>query len=168
MNHQPLEAEPLAEQVGEDRGRERGGHIGGREGGDGDMRRHDGVDARFDGRLERNQLEAFEAVAVGGNGGEVDVRVDGGVSMSGEVLDGREHERFLVGARALDEGLHVRGDGVRVFSEGADVDDRIVGVVVDVRDRVVDPVDAEGAGLARRDLTLAAREGSKYSVSGSR
>ena len=89
---------------------------------------------------------------------QVHVRIDGGVAVAGEVLGGGEREILLVGVRALDEGHHVRGDGLRVLAEGADVDDRIVGVVVDVGDRVVDPVDAEGAGLARRDLALVARE----------
>ena len=42
-------------------------------------------------------------------------------------------------------------NSIRVFPEGANVDDRVVGVVVDVQDWSERDVDAHGAGLQRRD-----------------
>jgi hypothetical protein len=45
-----------------------------------------------------------------------------------------------------------------VLAIGADVDDGIIGVVVDVGHRKEEPLDADGARLAGRDLALEARQ----------
>src|SRR5262249_29104434 len=149
-----LKAELFAEKVGEDRGGERGGQVGRRERGHGDVGRHDRVRSGLDGGLEGDELQALEPLAVGRDGGEIDMAVDGGVAVAREVFRGGERQVLLIGVRALDERLDVRGYGRRVFAEGADVDDWVVGVVVDVRDRIIDPVDADGARFARGDLAL--------------
>jgi hypothetical protein len=78
---------------------------------------------------------------------EVEVGVGRGVAVAGEVLGRREHPARL-------DPLHV-GDRHppherRVLAEGAEVDDRVRRVVVDVHHRVEVHVDPEGASLAGR------------------
>ena len=115
-----------------------------------------GIHAGIDGGLERHQFEAFEPFPVGGDGGQVHVRVHGGVAVPREMFGGGQREVLLVGVRPFDEGPDVRRDVVRILAEGADVDDRIIGIVVDVGDRVKDPLDAQRARLARGDLAFVA------------
>ncbi len=76
------------------------------------------------------------------------MRVDGGVAVARKVFDGDEHLGLRIAARAFDVGFDVSGHLLRIFAVGADVDDRVVGVVVDVGDGSEDPVHAHGAGFA--------------------
>ena len=75
----------------------------------------------------------------------------------GKCLRGRQDEILLIGVRAFDERLHLRRHGLGVLAERTDVDDRVIRVVVDVRHRIVDPLHAQRARLARRDLAFEAR-----------
>ena len=107
-HHQAFEAQLVAQQVREDGRRKRGGQIGRRQRGHGDVRGHDGIHARFDGRAERHQFHALQPLAVGVDGGQVHVRIDGRVAVARKMFGGGQHEIALVGMRAFDEGLHVR------------------------------------------------------------
>ena len=82
------------------------------------------------------------------------MRVGRRVAVAWEVFGGGDDALAL---RALDEGgdeaRHLRG----VFAETADVDDGVRGVVVHVGDGREELLDAERAGLARRQLALSAR-----------
>ena len=158
-HHQTFEAQLVAQQVREDGRRKRGGQIGRRQRGHGDVRGHDGIHARFDGRAKRRQFQAFQAFAIGVDGGQVHVRIDGCVAVARKMFGGGQHEIALVGMCAFNEGLHVRGHILRILAKRADVDDGVVGIVVDVGHRVVDPVNAQCPRFPRRDFTLEARKG---------
>ena len=54
---------------------------------------------------------------------------------------------------AVDELRDELGDFLRIFAERARVDDGIVGIVVDVGIRRVNPVDADGARFERGDFS---------------
>src|SRR5580698_1152127 len=74
--------------------------------------------------------------------------VGGGVAVAGEMFVGDEHGIAEVRVRAVDERGDVAGDSVGILAVGADVDDGVVGVAVDVGVGGEDPVDAEGSGFA--------------------
>src|SRR5205814_4148206 len=93
---------------------------------------------------ERHQLERVESRVPRGDHREADVRIALRVAVAGEVLEGREHS---VVVQPADVFLHQPGDRPRVLPEGADVDDGIQGVVVDVRVRGEIDVDADCAAL---------------------
>ena len=59
--------------------------------------------------------------------------------------------------RAVDECGHVARHLLRIFAVGAQVDDRVQGIVVDVGHRREDPVNAQGAGLAGGDQAFILR-----------
>ena len=107
--------------------------------GHGEMARHDRAHARGDGGAEGNEFDAFEFGAVAGNGGEREMRIDADVAVAGKMLGGGERAVFLHAANELGDVL---GDALRIFAERADVDDRIVGIIVDVRVRRENPVHA--------------------------
>ena len=75
--------------------------------------------------------------------------VHGCIAVSRKMLRRGQDQILLVGMRAFDEGLHVGGDILRILAEGADIDDGVVGIIVDVGDRIIDPLDAERASFAR-------------------
>src|SRR5690606_19278495 len=87
---------------------------------------HDGPDALGEGRPERP--ERLFDVAVGDDGHAV-VGVDRGVAVPGEVLGAGGDPG---GLQAADEGAGVAGDEFGVGAEGAQPDDGVVGVGVDV------------------------------------
>ncbi len=122
------------------------------------MAGHYGVDAGRDGRLEGNQFHLVQPLARCAYTSEVHMRVGVGVAMAGKVLGRHEHLIGWIGVRSLDESLHVRGDGLRVLAEGADVDDRVVGIVVDVGVGREDPMNAHRACLARRGRAESTRQ----------
>ncbi len=111
------------------------------------MARHDRADARGDGRAEGNEFRAFKLVR-----------------------DRRERRRrarcestltlpwpgkcFAVASAPFSSTPRTNSRDVfrhvlRIFAERADVDDRVVGIVVDVRIRREDPVHAGGARFER-------------------
>src|SRR5919205_414467 len=92
-----------------------------------------------------------ETCAVSADGRKADVRVYRRVAVAGEMFGGRERAAL---ARAADGRRDELGHAPRVFAEGADVDDGVVGVVVEVGDGAEQPVDAEGAGLLGGDAGL--------------
>ena len=112
------------------------------------MAGHDGVHAGFDRRAEGHQFQTLQPFAVGGDLRQAQVAVYRGVAVSREMLGGGQNEVVLVGMRALDEGLHVGRHILRILAKRADVDDRVLGIVVDVGYRIVDPVDPQGAHFA--------------------
>ncbi len=121
---------------------------------------HDRVDARRDRRTEGHQLDSFQALAVDADHGTFVVTIRRGVPMARKVLRGSQHAAL---SRALDVGPHHSRHELRVFTVGADVDDRIGRVVVDVGHRGESPVNSQGtslsggyfAGEARRRLRAA-------------
>ena len=54
------------------------------------------------------------------------------------------------------KAVYVLRHFLRILAKGANVDDRIVRIIVDVGDRRKDPLDAQRASLPRRDLAFEA------------
>ena len=79
--------------------------------------------------------------------------------MTGEVLSRHQDRILRIGMRACDIGMHKIGDFTSVFAVGSNVDDRVVGIIVDVRNRCEQPLDTHGASVARRLAALIARAG---------
>src|SRR2546423_6017053 len=94
------------------------------------MRAHYDTRTGVDAGAERHELHGIEVRVGGADRGQPDVRVDVRVAMSGEMLQRGKHPMLL-------ETAHIRAhqprDGMRVLTEGADVDDRVERIVVDVR-----------------------------------
>ena len=67
--------------------------------------------------------------------------------MAREMLGGGEDRLPGFGLSPLDEGCDVRGDLLRILAVGADVDDGVVRIVVDIGHRGQDPVNAQRPGL---------------------
>src|ERR1051325_9451766 len=75
------------------------------------------------------------------------MRVDLGVAMTGKMLEGGEHAVVVQAAHVLgDEPRH----GARVLPERARIDDRVGGIVVDIRVGCEIDVDADRAALGGR------------------
>ena len=80
-----------------------------------------------------------------------------GVAVAGKMFGGHQHSIVGIGVRAVDVRGDVARDGVRIFAVGANVDDGIIGIAVDVGDRRENPLDAQSAGLAGRGQPFIAR-----------
>jgi hypothetical protein len=106
---------------------------------------HHGVHAGRDRGAERDQGPVGEPVSVVVDHRQTQMRVDGGVAVPGEVFGACGHSPRL---HAGDEGGGVRRGPVRVGSERADADDRVVGIDVDVGDGSVVQVDSAGGEVA--------------------
>jgi len=109
--------------------------------------RHDGADAGGDRLLEGIELDLLQALEVGGDGRKKAVRILGRVAVAGEMLGRGDHPVLL---DAPDEGVGDAADEGRIGADGPGVDDRIVGIDVDVDDRGVGHVDAHGPALEGR------------------
>src|SRR5712664_3281552 len=106
------------------------------------MAGHDAAYAGGNGRAKRNEFQMFEALAVGVNYRQVDVRIAGRIAVAGKVLGRGERAIFFDAADELGGEL---GDAGGIFAEGARVDDGIARIVVYVSNRGVDPMNAYGA-----------------------
>jgi hypothetical protein len=95
-DHQALEAELIAQQAGENRGRKRRRQfLGWRQRRHGDVSRHDGVHAGFDGGAERHQFQCVQAGAVGGDLGQAQVGIHRGVAVARKMFGGGQDELRL-------------------------------------------------------------------------
>src|SRR5947207_3387437 len=107
-------------------------------------RRTDWASPGGDAGAERNELERVETAVPGCDHREADVRIGLCIPMAGEVLERGEHT-------VLVQAPHVRrdqaGHRARVLAEGAGIDNRVRGVVVDVGIRGEIDVDADGPAL---------------------
>ena len=74
--------------------------------------------------------------------------VFGGVPMPRKMLGSYQHWILAIRMRAIDVGFHKTRHLFGVLAERANVDDRIVGIVVDVRNRREHPVHAHGTRVA--------------------
>src|SRR5439155_21129007 len=84
--------------------------------------------------------------AVGANHRQINVRVRGGVAVSGEMFSGCQSAIFADAANKL---AHKLRDALRIFAEGSRVDNRIAGIVVYIRVGSIDPMNADGACFER-------------------
>ena len=96
-------------------------------------------------------------LAVGGDGGDAEVSVGGRVAVPRKMLGGGQHDAAAVGLGSFDEGFHVSRHHLRVLAERADVDDGIVGIIVDIGIGVENPVDTERTRLPRCNFALITR-----------
>ena len=145
----PWNPELVLEQIGDDRRGSRGHAIGVRlKRWNGHVRHHDGIDSGGDGSAERRQFHGIQARPVAGDLGQAEMRIGCGVAVAGEMF-GRGHHS--VGARSLDVGGYEIADLLRIFSEGARVDDGVRGIRVDVGIGKEIPVHADGARLLGGD-----------------
>ncbi len=130
---QPVEAEPAlvgrGAQQAVQRCRAQGGGAAAVQGRQQDVGAHHGSGAGRDGGAERHEFTFLEGGQVGGDARQVVVGVDGGVAVAGEVLGAGGDAG---GLQALDVGGGVPGDQLRVGAEGADTDDGVGRVGVDV------------------------------------
>ena len=113
------------------------------------MAGHDAADSRRNRRAKGNQLDAFEPLAIAGNGRERDVRIHAHIAVSGKMFRGREAAIFL---HAAHERRNETRHAQRIFAEGAHIDDRIIGIVVHVGVRRENPLNSRGARFERRDF----------------
>ena len=85
------------------------------------MAGHDRAHARGDGCAKRREFDAVQMRAVAGDGWQIEMRIDAGVAMAGEVLGGGQSAIFFDSAHeGGDEFRHALG----IFAERARVDDR--------------------------------------------
>ena len=113
------------------------------------MARHDRTHTGGDRRAEGNEFSAFEFCAVARNGGQGEMRIDADVAVAGEMFCRRERAIVFDAANEL---VHVRRDGCGVFAERANVDDRVVRIVVHVRIGRENPLHAGGPRFERREF----------------
>ena len=107
-----------------------------------------GVHAAPDRLAERRQVDLVQLGAAVRDDGQAGVRIGVGVAVAGEVLGGAGDAAAVVAAHRLaDHPCHQ----LRVGAEGAHPDDRVVRVDVDVGDRCVVLVDADGGQLGADD-----------------
>ena len=84
----------------------------------------------------------FEALAIGFDHRQIDVRIGSGISVAGKMLCGGQSSIFL---RATDEFAYELGDAQWVFAKGACIDDGIARIVVHVADGRINPLNTNGA-----------------------
>ncbi len=89
---QSLEAQLFAQQSREHVSGNGCGFSSGSSAGDGEVRGHHRVNARFNRCLKRHELHLIQALARSGDPGQIHMRVRIGVAMAGEVLGGHKHE----------------------------------------------------------------------------
>jgi len=111
---------------------------------------HDPAHPRLDGGPEREELHRFQPLPGHPDDRQVQVRIDLRVPVSREVLPGGEHASFL---GASGEGTTQPGNLLGILSEGTDVDDGVVRIVVHVQDGSEGGVDAQSPGFHRGDPT---------------
>src|SRR6266446_9287351 len=87
--------------------------------------------------------------AIGANHRQINVRICGGVAVSGKMFGGGQAAILADAANKLAYKLR---DALRILPERSRVDDRIAGIVVYVRVRRIDPMNADGARFERSDL----------------
>ena len=114
------------------------------------MAGHDAADSGSDRGAKGNQFQVLEAIFVGANHRQIDVRIRGGVAVAGEMLGGGEAAVFF---HAAHESGDEFGDALGIFAERAGIDDGIAGIIVHVGNRRVNPVNADGAGFQRGDFS---------------
>ena len=114
----------------------------------GEVARHHESGAGLDRRAERHQLERVEAGPRRADHRQREVRVGLGIAVTGEVLRGGEHPVVL---QPADVGRDQPAHQEWILAERSGVDDRIGGIVVDVRDRRKGEVDPDRAALERGD-----------------
>jgi len=93
--------------------------------------------------------------AISVNGRQVEVRVDIGVAVTGEVLAGA-HQTF--GSRAANVGPCKAAHELRILAEGPCIDDRVKGIGVDVEHWPKNHVDADRPRLGAEHLPQLVRE----------
>ena len=112
------------------------------------MRGHDGVHSGCDRGAERLQLHRLDAIVIGIQPRERQMAILGRVAVPGEMLSRHQHGILSIRMRAGDVSLNEARYLSRVLAKRSNVDDRIVGVVIDVGHRGEQPVDAHRARVA--------------------
>jgi hypothetical protein len=124
----PVVAQLAAEEVGRDAARKRGGHAGVDRLAH-DVRAHQRVDTGANRGSERRELDRIETCALVEHDREIEVAVDRGVAVTGEVLAAREHAARGETAR---ERQPQHGARLGRAGERSVADDRVRRVRVDV------------------------------------
>jgi len=102
--------------------------------------RHDAVDMHGNRGAKGNKFETIQASAIGANHGQINVRIRSGITVARKMFGGRQAPIFL---HAANELAHKLCHALRIFPEGPRVDDRIPGIIVDIRVRRIDPVNSD-------------------------
>ena len=121
------------------------------------MGSHHGIGAAGDRGAERGPLDLFKAGLVGGDSGEIQVGIGCSISMSGKMFGCGQNPCRRHRVRAFDERRNESRYVGGIFPVGADVDDGVIGVVVDVGIGKEEPLNAQGAGFLRGNLTFEPR-----------
>ena len=110
-DHQTLEMKFIAQQTGQYVFRKCGGSIGiGLERRNRKMAGHDAADSRGNRGTEGNQFQMLEAIFVRANYRKIDVRIRGGVAVSGKMFRGGQAAIFFHAAHERDDKF---GDALR-------------------------------------------------------
>ena len=112
------------------------------------MRHHHGIHTRRDRLPKRRQFDRVEVGAINIDAGDAEMRVGRRVSVAGKMFDRSQHPPFV---RALDIRRDQVADLLRIFSEGARIDDGIHRVRVNVGVGEKIPVNTNGARLFGRN-----------------
>ena len=112
------------------------------------MRGHHRVHAGIHGFAKRRQIDTVQLLPRLVVAGQADVAVLRRIAVAGKVLCGNENGVLRIRMRPLDVCFDKLANDGGIFAVGANVDDGIVRVAVDVGDGGEDPVQSEGAGLA--------------------
>ena len=114
------------------------------------VRSHHSIDSRSDRLLERRQIDRTQVLQIVIHQGYCQVRVGGGISVTGEVLCRRQHS---VRPRAADVGRHQIAHLLRIRAESASPDDRVGRVGIYVGDGKQVPVHAQSPAFLCGDAT---------------
>ena len=133
-NDHAFEAHFAPQKIGEDFGRQGGGELF-VEGRVDRMRRHKGLGARIDARLEGDQLDLAHPLQVPPADVQHVVRVGRRIAAAGEVLDRGDNARVLVAAHR--RFYELRAD-LRIIAEGAHADFGVERIDINVADGVIE------------------------------
>ena len=140
--------QPVAKQAGHDIGRQRRGQARRADRRQGNVRRHDAGDARFNRRPERYQFHRVELGAVAFHHRQREMRVGVGVAVAGKVFRRGRDARALHAADERRPQVRYRGG---VLAERSRVDDRVGWIVVHIDDGRECKVNADRPGLDAGD-----------------
>ena len=106
---------------------------------------HDGIYFAGNGCAKGNQFHQIHSFPGRVDSGHAHMTIDGGIAMTGKVLGAQKNGIRRVGMGTFNERRHVSGYLIRLLAEGSDIDDGVVGIVIDVGNRCKNPMDSQGS-----------------------
>src|SRR5205085_8427971 len=104
------------------------------------MRYHHTLSPGFDTASERYQFQCLQPLKCMGDGGQCQVRVYGGITMTREMLETREDARCV---KSLDHCRTEPGNQARLFAKRTHTNNGVGRIVIDINHRGQDHIDDE-------------------------